>query len=464
MNKTNGYLKNQSNKQNSYSNNNFRKRKPITNNENKKDTNEDKFKTPEPTKKSEPVINKITIKKKIIPAEKKQSAPLYEDVKIFQLNETDDIQSIIQNLFSGIMKSSFSLPEKEPLSDEDTAIFKLNDDAVYEELKDSPQSLQDLIKLGKMYQEDDKNKYAFNFEMLNNIIEPLEELNNVIGMNNVKKSIVNQLIYFLLNLEPLSNMLHTVIQGPPGIGKTMLGQIIAKIYHKMGIIKGANKLKDVKFKIYKRADLIGQYLGHTANKTQKAIDECIGGVMFIDEAYSLGNNSSSSEKNDSFSKECIDTLNQNLSERAGEFVCIIAGYADELDRCFFSVNEGLRRRFIFRYTIDKYIPVELAQIFIKKIKDYDWNLTDDIYNSKEEKPSDKLVNFIKTNLKEFPYFAGDIETLLFHVKIAHGMRIFGKNQSIRKNIDINDLNAGLGLFKIAKDDKKESLFIKSLYL
>jgi SpoVK/Ycf46/Vps4 family AAA+-type ATPase len=248
--------------------------------------------------------------------------------------------------------------------------------------------------------------------------------------------------------------MHTVIYGPPGTGKTEVAKIIGKLYSKMGILKRGV------FKKVTRADLIASYLGQTATKTRDVINECLGGVLFIDEAYALGN----AEKRDSFSKECIDTINQNLSERAGEFVCIIAGYADELDRCFFSVNEGLRRRFIFRYTIDKYIPVELAQIFIKKIKDCDWNLTDDIYNLKEEKPSDKLINFIKTNLKEFPYFAGDIETLLFHVKIAHGMRIFGKNQSIRKNINIGDLNTGLELFKIAKDEKKESLFIKSLYL
>merc|ERR1711991_1200935 len=107
------------------------------------------------------------------------------------------------------------------------------------------------------------------------------------------------------------DMLHTVITGPPGVGKTELGRILGHIYKGMGVLKKGH------LKIVKRSDLIGKYLGHTAAKTQDVIDECSGGVMFIDEAYSLCNK----EGRDSFSKECIDTLNQNLTERR-DFLCI----------------------------------------------------------------------------------------------------------------------------------------------
>src|SRR5438093_1618571 len=85
--------------------------------------------------------------------------------------------------------------------------------------------------------------------------------------------------------------------------------------------------KKNKFKLVKRTDLVGEYLGHTAHKTQRVIDDADGGVLFIDEAYSLG----ADDKRDSFSKECIDTLNQNLSENRSKFICIIAGYPDELE-------------------------------------------------------------------------------------------------------------------------------------
>ena len=113
-------------------------------------------------------------------------------------------------------------------------------------------------------------------------------------------------------------MLHTVIQGAPGVGKTMVAQIIGEIYWKLGIINsGINN--DYTFKIVKRSDLIGQYLGTTAKKTQEVIDSCIGGVMFIDEAYSLGNE----EKRDIYAKECIDTINQNLTEKKESFYVLL---------------------------------------------------------------------------------------------------------------------------------------------
>jgi SpoVK/Ycf46/Vps4 family AAA+-type ATPase len=176
-------------------------------------------------------------------------------------------------------------------------------------------------------------------------------------MRSVKDNIINQIVFFLQGLnneDPDKNdMMHTVITGPPGVGKTELGKILGKVYKAMGI------LSSDKMKIVSRSDLVGKYLGHTAKKTQEVIDECKGGIMFIDEAYSLGNK----EGRDSFAKECIDTINQNLTERR-DFLCIIAGYRDALDDCFFSYNEGLKRRFSFRYDIEAYDANELKHIFI----------------------------------------------------------------------------------------------------
>ena len=122
-------------------------------------------------------------------------------------------------------------------------------------------------------------------------------------------------------------------------------------------------LKNEKFVKARRSDLIAGYLGQTAKATQKIIDSAIGGVLFIDEVYSLGN----SEKRDSFAKECIDTINENLTEKKTDFICIIAGYKDEIDSCFFSYNSGLERRFPVRFTIEEYKPEELFLIFIKSI-------------------------------------------------------------------------------------------------
>ena len=192
----------------------------------------------------------------------------------------------------------------------------------YKEIDKEIKSLEDLIELGKMYDPLLKVRYNIDLEKLSNLVKPLEKLKLMIGLNNIKESIVGHITYYLANLEEETNdMMHTVITGPPGVGKTQLGQILGDIYYNLGILQG-NKTKKrgrnsqfkdngYTFKIIKRSDLVGKYLGHTAVKTQKVIDSCEGGVMFIDEAYSLGN----AEGRDSFSKECIDTINQNLTEK-----------------------------------------------------------------------------------------------------------------------------------------------------
>ena len=91
------------------------------------------------------------------------------------------------------------------------------------------------------------------------------------------------------------------------------------------------------------------------------IKECIGGVLFIDEAYALGN----PEKRDSFAKECLDTLCESLTEHKDDLMVIIAGYEEQLDECFFAFNQGLNSRFTWRFHTDKYSPYELKEILIK---------------------------------------------------------------------------------------------------
>ena len=116
-------------------------------------------------------------------------------------------------------------------------------------------------------------------------------------------------------------------------------KIIGKIFSKLGI------LSKKYFKKVTRADLIAGYLGQTAIKTRDVINEAKGGVLFIDEAYALGN----PEKRDSFAKECIDTLCEGLSDNKDNLMVIIAGYEKELKDCFFSYNQGLDSRFNWRF-------------------------------------------------------------------------------------------------------------------
>jgi SpoVK/Ycf46/Vps4 family AAA+-type ATPase len=343
-----------------------------------------------------------------------------------------------KNIFSSIFRDIF--PKKVVKKDEPIKSLVFDENKEYNILENKMETLDDLIKLGKLYNDKSEDNYSFDIKSLYNLVEPMEELNNLIGLEKVKKSITEFIIYNIQRLEDQkTEMYHTVIQGPPGVGKTELGKILCKIYNKLGIINND------KFKIVKRSDLIGKYLGHTAVQTQKVIDECEGGVLFIDEAYSLGNE----EGKDSYSKECIDTLNQNLSEK--KFICIIAGYKDSLEKCFFSLNEGLNRRFSFRYTIDGYSPLELSHIFIKKAKDINYNIDDKMFKD------NKLEKFFKENKDNFKNYGGDMETLLLNCKITHSNRIFGKHPKYRKKINKDDIYNGFKRFllhrKIDKNDR-----------
>jgi len=299
-------------------------------------------------------------------------------------------------------------------------------------------TIDDLIYLGELHNPKSKVRYNINIESLYHILPSLRELKNLIGMDKIKKNIVSQILYFLQNLhEGNLDMLHTVIQGPPGVGKTEVARIIAKIYSSMGILDN-----DI-FISAKRSDLIGQYLGETAIKTQKIINLCRGGVLLIDEAYSLGNK----EGRDSYSKECIDTLNQNLTENKHRFMCIIVGYKDALEKCFFSVNPGLARRFNIRYTIEAYSPEELKNIMIAMIRKTGWSIKEPI--------SDNLPDsfFIK-NKSEFPNFGGDIETLFFNMKLYHSRRVFLLEDSEKKILTIDDLNGGFEEYKTNQGKEK----------
>jgi SpoVK/Ycf46/Vps4 family AAA+-type ATPase len=243
--------------------------------------------------------------------------------------------------------------------------------------------------------------------------------------------------------------MHTVIYGSPGTGKTEIAKIIGQIFSNLGILdKGT-------FKKVTRSDLIAGYLGQTAIKTRDIIKECIGGVLFIDEAYALGNQ----EKKDSFSKECIDTLCELLSDYKDSLMVIIAGYEKELNECFFSYNKGLDSRFTWRYKVDEYNGEDLYHIFVKKVKDIDWEITTEID-----------VNWFNIKKEHFPFYGRDIETLLSKTKIAHSRRIFGKPNAAKKLLTKEDLNKGFDIFskndymEQSKINKNIKQMISSMYI
>ena len=302
----------------------------------------------------------------------------------------------------------------------------------------SIQNLDQLIEFSDKITLKDVSKYNFDVKTLYYLNKPLKKLKNMIGMENVKKNIVDQILFHLQGLDCRNNhMMHTVIYGPPGVGKTELGKILGEIYCELNVLDQNN----YKFNIIKRSDLVGRYLGETSIKTQTVIDNCKGGVMFIDEVYSLG----SSENRDSFAKECIDVLNQNLSEGKSEFICIIAGYKDSVDKHFFAQNAGLERRFPYRYIIDDYSASELKQIFLGLIEKCDWK----ILNEQEIKD-----DFFEENKDYFKFNGGDLENYLEQVKISHSKRVFGLHNSEKKILTHKDFELGFQAYKLNNKQKK----------
>ena len=302
-------------------------------------------------------------------------------------------------------------------------------------------------------------------KILHKIKEPLTNLNNMIGMKNLKENIVDQILFYIQNLhkpkietvtvpasvlESSGDFMHTVIYGPPGTGKTEIAKIIGQIFAKIGVLNKGT------FKKVTRSDLIAGFLGQTAIKTRDVIKECLGGVLFIDEAYALG----SSDKRDSFSKECIDTLCEALSDNKDNLMVIIAGYETELNECFFNNNQGLNSRFTWRFKTDKYTAEDLYHIFMKKVKNAGWEII----------TSDNKVNvkWFEKNKASFKFYGRDMETLFAKVKIAHSRRVFCLDETFKRKINLKDLDKGYEIFlkndTDSKQDENMRQVISSMYM
>lgn len=300
-------------------------------------------------------------------------------------------------------------------------------------------SINDIMELYKNIsnQNLDNIHSNINLNKLKNIIKPLEDLNNMIGILDIKKKILNHVIYHLQDLDNENNDFHhTVIEGPPGVGKTKLCFILADIYKGLGILKKGKVIS------VKREDLIAGYLGQTGEKTRKKLEEAIGNVLLFDEAYSIGNNNESS--NDSYAQQVIDLLNRYLSEKGHEFICIIAGYKEELNNRFFNMNPGLKRRFPIHYEINNYSANELYLILNQMIINNKWSLNFE---------KTMLINFFEENKDYFKNYGGDLLNFFTYIKKSHSkyiMKISDYNDILKnkKKINFQNINDAFQSYKL----------------
>lgn len=235
-------------------------------------------------------------------------------------------------------------------------------------IDDTPNILQkdDFLTEEFLYIE---NKQSETEEIEN---DPIKELDRMIGLNQVKRKIKEISAYAFaqskrkeLGLKGDPLCLHMEFTGNPGTGKTTVARIVGKILKKVGVLSTG------KFVEVSREDLVGRYVGHTAVKTAEKLKEAAGGVLFVDEAYSL-----SSESRVDFGYEAVSTIVKLMEDMREDLVIIFAGYKNEMER-FIKMNPGLRDRIQFKIDFSDYETNELFQIFQKFCVDGEYEIDEE---------------------------------------------------------------------------------------
>ncbi|MFC4183330.1 stage V sporulation protein K [Saccharococcus thermophilus] len=216
---------------------------------------------------------------------------------------------------------------------------------------------------------EDRNDFI-NYEEHQALKNVQKELDQLIGLDHVKKIIKEIYAWLYINkvrkengLKPNKQALHMIFKGNPGTGKTTVARLLGKLFFEMNVLSKGHFIEA------ERADLVGEYIGHTANKTRDLIKKARGGILFIDEAYSLARGG---EKD--FGKEAIDTLVKGMEDYCDDLVVILAGYPKEMDY-FLSLNPGLPSRFPLMIEFPDYTVDELVKMAKQMLREREYEFT-----------------------------------------------------------------------------------------
>ncbi|NLG32415.1 MAG: AAA family ATPase [Syntrophomonadaceae bacterium] len=266
--------------------------------------------------------------------------------------------------------------------------------------------------------------------------DSLKELERLIGLKEVKRSIAEVVAFSLIQtkrnqmqLRTPNTVLHMIFKGNPGTGKTTVARILAKIFNDIGILSKGHLLE------IERADLVGEYIGHTAQKTKEMLKKALGGIMFVDEAYTLAQGG---EKD--FGKESVATLVKGMEDYRDNLIVILAGYSSEMDR-FMRSNPGLRSRFPIHIEFPDYDEEELFHIALQMFAERDYELT----SKCRWKLKHNLTDFVK-NRHPHSGNARFVRNLVEKAIRLQALRIVDKEYLTRKDlttiedIDLPDLN------------------------
>jgi SpoVK/Ycf46/Vps4 family AAA+-type ATPase len=259
--------------------------------------------------------------------------------------------------------------------------------------------------------------------------ESLGKLKRMIGLNKVKQDIdelVKLVRYYKSQGKDVRKAfsLHNVFSGNPGTGKTTVARILAQIYKALGILERGHLVE------CDRQSLVGGYVGQTAIKTSDLINKAIGGVLFVDEAYSLTDGGA----ND-FGREAVETLLKRMEDRRGEFIVIAAGYTQNMEK-FMESNPGLKSRFDKVFYFEDFNADELYTVAINQLGEN--NITPDAAAAEQLK---KYIEFMYKNRDKY----------------------FGNGRSVRKVIEEAIRNQHLRLSELPKN-KQTAKAINTLVL
>lgn len=300
------------------------------------------------------------------------------------------------------------------------------------------------------------NKKEELFTMMR-LLPVLKELDYFVGMEKTKASVINLILKALQSDKKNFGYKHTLLLGPPGTGKTEFAKILSKVFIALKFLSKNSKMIEAK-----RDDLVGEYLGQSGAKTRAILNKAIGNVLFLDEAYWLGNRDG---KKDIYAKEVVDLITEFMSKHCEDSVIIAAGYEESMIKDLLSMNEGLESRFAWRYLFEPYSSKEVCEIFRRQLNKQEWCIDDTINHT-----------FFDNNMDLFSSYGRDTEKFIQKCQCVNLSRKFIDRyindefkmvEDEQKILSKKDLEIGINLHKqhYKKDSSKMEVdIINNMYI